>query len=155
MLTKLLGGIRIGGLPTASDIQGAAATVENKVGISFAQPMVEPGSTLAAMAELNPPSARTYIDAVICEIEYCIALNSAGDQPAALNMVLERIHALKNALALTGSRELLHACEQLQLDACRGTNPSILDKRYRAVANAGAKLVKQFKENLRDTIKDA
>ena len=122
--------------------------------ISYAQPEVEPGSTLATMAALSPSSARTCADAVIHEIERCAGSRCADREPEALNLMLEEIHTLKNSLAFTGSRELLRACERLRLDACDGHVPSTLHRRYKAVANAGAKLVKKFKDSLPTPITD-
>ncbi|WP_250628603.1 hypothetical protein [Pinirhizobacter soli] len=123
-------------------------------GISYAQPEVNPGSTLATMAALFPSSARTYANAVIHEMERCADPCFAGGESDDLGLVLEKIHTLKNSLASTGSTELLRACEQLQLDAFRGCAPSALHRRYKAIANAGAKLVKKFKDSLPNTILD-
>ena len=107
------------------------------------------------MASLSPSNARTYTEAILREIERCIDVRRTGDQFTSRELVLEQIHALKNALASTGSLELLHACEQLRTAACSKAAGSNLDRRYKAIANAGAKLVKQFKQSLPNPTPDA
>lgn len=110
------------------------------------QPQVEPGSTLDAMAALNPASVASYTDAVLGEIGRCIERCSIAAPGADESEILEQIHALKNALAPTGSPELLKACEQLRKDTCHGVDRVMIERRYKAVANAAAKLVRNFGE---------
>lgn len=124
-------------VPGSADQEGRA---------SHAQPQVEPGSTLDAMATLNPSSFANYTAAVLGEIRRCIDQCSIAAPGTSEQDMLEQIHALKNALATTGSGELLQACEQLRADTCLGVDRIIIDRRYRAVANAAAKLVKNFGE---------
>lgn len=113
-----------------------------------AQPRIETGSTLDTMAALNPETAATYADAVTAEIERAIAACTIGDPGTTSAQALEQIHGLKNAVAQTGSPELLKACEQLRRDASHYEQPAALALRFVAVANAAVLLVKNYRRNL-------
>lgn len=113
---------------------------------SHAQPQVEPGSTLDAMATLNPGSIAGYAQAVLEEIERCVGACTIAAPGVNEPEIFEQIHALKNALASTGSAQLLEACEQLRSDTCNGVDRVMIERRFKAVANAAAKLVRNFGE---------
>lgn len=115
---------------------------------AHAQPRIEPGSTLDTMAALNPATAATYADAVAGEIEQAIAACTLGEPATTTAQALEQIHGLKNAIAPTGSPELLKACEQLRRDASHGEQRAALAQRFKAVANAAALLVKNYRRSL-------
>lgn len=113
-----------------------------------AQPKIETGSTLDTMAALNPETAAAYADAVATEIELAIAACAIGDAGTTTVMALEQIHGLKNAIAQTGSAELLKACEQLRRDASHSEQLATLAPRFIAVANAAMLLVKNYRRTL-------
>lgn len=112
------------------------------------QPKIEAGSTLDTMAALNPVTAAAYADAVTGEIERAIAACTIGNPGTTTAQTLEQIHGLKNAIAQTGSPELLKACEQLQRDASHSEQPAALVPRFIAVANAAMLLVMNYRRTL-------
>lgn len=115
---------------------------------SPAQPQIGMGSTLDTMAMLNPEMAADYADAIAEEIERSIANCTFGDPETTTALALEQIHVLKNAIAQTGSTELLKACEQLRRDASRSEQLAALAPRLVAVANAAMLLVKNYRRTL-------
>jgi len=112
---------------------------------SSAGPKVEQGSTLAVVVKLSPDDAATYIASVEAEIRGCIDHCGLGDSSVSSAAIHEQIHRLKNALAPTGSPELLSACERLHVDAAFDAERSRLAQSYIAVANAALKAVIHFK----------
>ncbi|MCC4589636.1 hypothetical protein LL974_00655 [Xanthomonas campestris pv. cannae] len=110
------------------------------------QPQVESGSTLDFMlSTLSGEAAAAYVHAVISDIEACTEEGRVSAQGAGKEDLLERVHALKNAIAPIGSRQLLAACEQLRLDACHGTDRALLERRFQAVARAAVQLIVSFR----------
>lgn len=112
------------------------------------QPRVEAGSTLDTIAALNPSSAALYADAVARDLKQAIAACTIGDQATTTEQVLEQIHGLKNAIAPTGSSELLKACEQLRFDASHSKERAALAQRFKGVASAAVLLVKNYRRLL-------
>ncbi|UYC11870.1 hypothetical protein [Xanthomonas sp. CFBP 8445] len=110
------------------------------------QPQVESGSTLDFMlSTLSGEAAAAYVHAVISDIEACAEEGYCSARGAGKEDLLERVHALKNAIAPIGSRQLLAACEQLRLDACHGTDRALLERRLQAVARAAVQLIAGFR----------
>jgi|GEM_PF-5257855 len=116
--------------------------------VSCAQPKIEPGSVLDAMVALGPVKASVYLSALVEEVQNCLDRCDFTTHTSDILRVREQIHALKNVLAPTGSSELLGACDQLGRDVYAGTDPVTLERRYKAIAKAGMKLIKQFKGSL-------
>jgi hypothetical protein len=112
---------------------------------SCAQPKVEPGSMLTTMVALGPAKASAYLNALVEEVQDCMDGCEFSRPTSRMSEVREHIHALKNVLAPIGSRELLGACDQLGRDAYAGTDLVTLERRYKAIAKVGMKLIKQFK----------
>jgi hypothetical protein len=115
---------------------------------SYAQPRVEPGSILDTIAKLDSSKALAYIDMLLMQMQQCIDAADELGPTTAIQDIHERIHALKNTLSSTGSVELLGACDQLGRDANDEAGKAELQQRYRAVAKAGLKLVKHFRDHL-------
>ncbi|MXV34044.1 hypothetical protein DYQ91_14300 [Xanthomonas sp. LMG 8989] len=114
--------------------------------MSYEQPQVEAGSTLDFMlSTLSREAAAAYVHAVVSDIEACVAESRATAQDVGPENLLERIHALKNAIAPIGSQQLRMACEQLRLDACHGADRAPLERRFEAVARAAVKLILSFR----------
>lgn len=115
---------------------------------------IEPGSTLDTIAALNPSKALAYADAVACDIKQAIANCTIGDEGTTNPQILEQIHNLKNAVAPTGSQDLLKCCEELRLDASRDAPRSAQAQRFMAVAGASTLLLRNYRRALsRDTMK--
>ena len=124
-----------------------------RMGAPSGQPRVEPGSTLDTIAALNPATALAYAETVACEIKQAIATCTISDPETTTLQILEQIHSLKNAIAPTGSRELLKDCEQLRLDSSRCIPRPALAQGFKAVASAATLLVRNYRRTLpRDTI---
>ena len=121
---------------------------ERPSGKLFGSPRIEPGSALETIAALNPSTAITYADAVANEIKQAIAACTIEDPATTTLQLLEQIHSLKNAIAPTGSRELLKGCEQLRLDASHSVPRSVLAQDFIAVASAATLLVRNFRRTL-------
>jgi hypothetical protein len=122
--------------------------VERPSGKSCGSPRIEPGSALETIAVLNPSTAITYADAVASEIKQAIATCTIEDPETTTVQLLEQIHSLKNAIAPTGSRELLKGCEQLRLDASHSVPRSVLAQDFMTVASAATLLVRNFRHAL-------
>jgi hypothetical protein len=122
--------------------------VNDKVSISCAQPKIEPGSVLDTMVALGIANASVYLSAVVEEVKNCLDTCDFTTQASDIFQVREQIHALKNVLALTGSSELLGACDQLGRDVYSGADYFTLERRYKAIAKVGMKLIKQFEGGL-------
>lgn len=143
-LTELLAKMGVGRKRRLSDSVAGSDPAPG----SYAQPRVEPGSILDTIAKLNSSKALAYIDMLLMQMQQCI---DAADQlgPAtAIADIHEHIHTLKNTLSSTGSAELLMACDQLGRDAHNPASMVTLQQRYSAVARAGLKLVKHFRDHL-------
>jgi hypothetical protein len=121
---------------------------ERRSGRLFGPPRIEPGSALETIAALNPSTAIAYADAVAGEIKKAIAACTIEDPATTTVQLLEQIHSLKNAIAPTGSRELLKGCEQLRLDASHSIPRSFLAQDFIAVASAGTLLIRNFRRTL-------
>lgn len=115
---------------------------------SSAAPRVEQGSTLAVVVKLSPDDAAMYVASVEAEIRGCIDQCVLGDSSVPSAVIHEQVHRLKNALAPTGSPELLSACERLRIDAAFDAERSHLAQSYIAVANAALKAVTHFKTSV-------
>ncbi len=115
---------------------------------AHAQPRIETGSTLHTMAGLDPVAAAAFSDAFLVEIEHAIATCTLGDAGTPQAQALQQIHSLKNTISLTGSQQLLKACDQLRDTASHGALGETLAQRFTAVANAAGLLVKQYRRTL-------
>lgn len=118
---------------------------ERRVNVSSATPRVGQGSILAVVAAVSPDDAVMYIASVEAEIRDCIDNYRLSDAAVLSAFTHEQIHRLKNSIAPIGSPELLHACEQLKLDAANGTGPSRFEQSYIAVAHAALNALLRFK----------
>ena len=101
-------------------------------------PAIAPDSMLWTMSAIDSPDARQYASIVLDDLR---ALAQGGLFPHADSAPHEQIHALKNAIAPTGSRVLLAACDKLRIDMTHHIDPNTLDRRFRSIANATAVLV--------------
>lgn len=118
------------------------------IGLPPDLPSVDPDSPLHTMASLNPAMADQLCDAMLLDIERCLANCTIGAQGTTQLQVLEQIHSLKNSIVVTGSSQLLGACEQLRQVASTqdaGEMPPSLVRRYAAVANAATIMIKDYK----------
>ncbi|MCL1501002.1 hypothetical protein [Xanthomonas nasturtii] len=115
---------------------------------AYAQPRIEVGSTLHTMAGLDPVAAAAFADAFVVEIDHAIATCTLGDAGTPPAQALQQIHALKNTISLTGSQQLLKACDQLRDAASCDALGDTLAQRFIAVANAAGLLVKHYRRTL-------
>ncbi|MCC4604055.1 hypothetical protein [Xanthomonas campestris] len=115
---------------------------------AYAQPRIEAGSTLHTMAGLDPTEAAAFADAFAAEIDRAIAQCTLGDAASSQTQALEQIHSLKNTISLTGSQELLKACDQLRSEVERDAFGDTLAQRFTAVATAAGLLVRQYRRTL-------
>ncbi|MCC8539274.1 hypothetical protein ACDH70_16195 [Xanthomonas axonopodis pv. poinsettiicola] len=115
---------------------------------AYAQPRIEAGSTLHTMACLDPIEAAAFADAFAAEIDRAIAQCTLGDADSSQAQALEQIHSLKNTVSLTGSQELLRACDQLRSEVERNAVSDTLAHRFTAVATAAGLLVRQYRRTL-------
>ncbi|KQR12953.1 MULTISPECIES: hypothetical protein [Xanthomonas] len=113
-----------------------------------AQPQIESGSTLHTIAGLDPVAAAAFADAFAVEIEHAIARCTLGDADTSQAQALEQIHSLKNTISLTGSQQLLKACDQLRGEVERDALSDTLAHRFTAVATAAGLLVKRYRRTL-------
>lgn len=124
--------------------QRSEAMEERPERASTAAPQVDPDSALALMISMSSDDAANYIAAVKAEIRECIEDCRLGDPALPLAHIHEQMHRLKNAIAPLGSQELLHACEQLRLDAIGAIGRPNLAARYKAIALAALHAVRRF-----------
>ncbi|WP_355605198.1 hypothetical protein RZV17_17095 [Xanthomonas cannabis] len=127
---------------------GAAVASGGQAAAVQAQPRIEAGSTLHAMASLDPVAAASFADAFAVEIEHAIARCTLGQAATSRQQALEQIHALKNTISLTGSQQLLRACDQLRRDVERDAQSDTLAHRFTAVATAAGLLVRHYRRTL-------
>ncbi|PPU77245.1 hypothetical protein XcuCFBP2542_06885 [Xanthomonas cucurbitae] len=113
-----------------------------------AQPQIATGSTLHCMAGLDPGEAAAFADAFAAEIDRAIAQCTLGDATTSKAQALEQIHSLKNTLSLTGSPQLLKACDQLRDEVEHDALSDALVPRFTAVATAAGLLVRQYRLSL-------
>ncbi len=125
-----------------------AAGEQARHAAAYAQPRIEAGSTLHTMAGLDPVAAAAFADAFLVEIEHAIATCTLDDAGTPQAQALQQIHSLKNTISLTGSQQLLKACDQLRDAASHGALGETLAQRFTAVANAAGLLVKQYRRTL-------
>lgn len=150
-LTELLAKIGVGRKRRSPEAApGPHVADRADVPSSYAQPRVEPGSILDTIAKLDSSKALAYIDMLLMQMQQCIDAADRFRATPAIHDIHEHIHTLKNTLSSTGSVELLRACDQLGRDADSDASMAGLQQRYSAVAKAGLKLVKQFRDHLPD-----
>ncbi|MEA9566158.1 MULTISPECIES: hypothetical protein [unclassified Xanthomonas] len=113
-----------------------------------AQPQIESGSTLHTIAGLDPVAAAAFADAFAVEIEHAIARCTLGAADTSQAQALEQIHSLKNTISLTGSQQLLKACDQLRGEVESDALSDTLAHRFTAVATAAGLLVKRYRRTL-------
>ncbi|AZR28247.1 hypothetical protein [Xanthomonas vasicola] len=116
--------------------------------LAHAPPRIEAGSTLHTMAGLDPVAAVAFADAFVVEIEHAIATCTLGDADTPQGQALLQIHSLKNTISLTGSQQLLKACDQLRDAVSHHAPGDTLAQRFTAVANAAGLLVKYYRRTL-------
>jgi hypothetical protein len=116
--------------------------------LAHAQPRIEVGSTLHTMAGLDPVAAAAFADAFVVEIEHAIDTCTLGDAGTLQAQALQQIHSLKNTISLTGSQQLLKACDQLRDAVSHNALGDTLAQRFTAVANAAGLLVKHYRRSL-------
>ncbi|WP_126968340.1 hypothetical protein [Xanthomonas arboricola] len=142
LLSSLLQRAHLATVPQAPPAAGTACAV------THAQPRIEAGSTLHTLAGLDPLAAAAFADAFAVEVQRAIASCTLGQASTTQAQALEQIHSLKNTLSLTGSAELLNACDQLRGDVDGGESGSALAQRYAAIATAAGLLVKNYRRTL-------
>ncbi|PPV06939.1 hypothetical protein [Xanthomonas bromi] len=128
--------------------QANAACEHARHSAAHAQPRIEAGSTLHTMAGLDPVAAAAFADAFVLEIEHAIATCTLGDADTHQPQALQQIHSLKNTVSMTGSQQLLKACDQLRDAASHDALGNTLAQRFIAVANAAGLLVRHYRRTL-------
>ncbi|NJC39178.1 hypothetical protein GGR60_003753 [Xanthomonas arboricola] len=142
LLSSLLQRAHLATVPQAPPAAGTACAM------THAQPRIETGSTLHTLAGLDPVAAATFADAFAAEVQRAIANCTLGQAGTTQAQALEQIHSLKNTLSLTGSAELLNACDQLRGDVDGGELGCVLAQRYTAIGTAAGLLVKNYRRTL-------
>ncbi|WP_115554652.1 hypothetical protein [Xanthomonas arboricola] len=128
-----------------ANVSAAGGVQSTKI---HAQPQIESGSTLHTIAGLDPVAAAAFADAFAVEIEHAIARCTLGAADTSQAQALEQIHSLKNTISLTGSQQLLKACDQLRGEVERDALSDTLAHRFTAVATAAGLLVKRYRRTL-------
>ncbi|NIJ75154.1 hypothetical protein FHT08_000202 [Xanthomonas campestris] len=128
--------------PQAPPAAGTAGAV------AHAQPRIETGSTLHTLAGLDPVATAALADAFAAEVQHSIASCTLGQAGTTRAQAMEQIHSLKNTISLTGSGELLNACDQLRNDVDGDEPGSALAQRYTATATAAGLLVENYRRTL-------
>lgn len=100
------------------------------------------------MAGLDPSEAAAFADAFAAEIDRAIAQCTLGDATTSKAQALAQIHSLKNTISLTGSPQLLKACDQLRDEVEHDAWSDALVPRFTAVATAAGLLARQYRRTL-------
>jgi len=124
--------------------------------LSSAQPLVATDSPLHRTVSVHPAMVDALCEALLADIERCVANCTIGMPGTTQAQAFEQIHDLKNAIVVTGALQLLGQCEELRLaSSALGPEdlPHGLGRRYVAVASAAAAMVKDYRRLQRVTLR--
>lgn len=109
---------------------------------------IDPGSSLATLARINPAAATNYADAILQELDEIVKHCTVADPTTSAEELFAQVHALKNAVAPTGDHALIGACTGLLGPLMQGERRAEMATQFRLVAAAAAIAVADYRRDV-------